>query len=230
MDAEGRRNALHTIWPLFGLRVRTPVLELRYATDEDLAEMAEVAAAGVHDPATMPFNNAWTDVAPPRLQINVLLHSWQARGSWSTTSWHLPLAVVVDDAVAGVQAATAKDFPTVREVVTGSWLGESYQGRKLGTEMRHAILHLAFEGLGATQACSGAFDDNASSLGVSRKLGYEPDGRRQVVRRGAAAWQTALRLSRERWDAQRRDDIEIVGLEPCLDLFGLDRADVERRT
>ena len=230
MDAEGRRNALHTIWPLFGLRVRTPMLELRYPTDEDLAEIAEVAAAGVHDPATMPFTTAWTDMPPPRQQVNSLLHHWLSRGSWSADSWHLPLVVVVDGALAGMQAATAKDFPTLREVVTGSWLGRSYHGRKLGTEMRHAILHLAFEGLGATQACSGAFDDNAASLGVSRKIGYEIDGRRQVVRRGEAAWQTALRLGRERWEPQRRDDIEIVGLESCLGLFGLDQQDNERRT
>jgi hypothetical protein len=102
MDAEDRRNALHTIWPLFGLRVRTPVLELRYPTDDDAAEMAEVAAAGVHDPSTMPFTVPWTDVAPPRQQVNSLLHHWQARGSWSATDWHLLLVVDVDGAVAGV--------------------------------------------------------------------------------------------------------------------------------
>ena len=28
-----------------------------------------------------------------------------------------------------------------------------------------------------------------------------------------------FRLSREAWERRRREDIEILGLEPCLDLF-----------
>ncbi len=42
--------------------------------------------------------------------------------------------------------------------------------------MRAAVLHLAFAGLGAQHAVSGAHDHNTASLTVSRKLGYRDDG------------------------------------------------------
>jgi hypothetical protein len=38
-------------WPLFGLVLRTPRLELRLPGLDRLAELADPAAAGVHDPA-----------------------------------------------------------------------------------------------------------------------------------------------------------------------------------
>ena len=41
--------------------------------------------------------------------------------------------------------------------------------------MRAAVLHLAFDGLGARRAVSDAFEDNPGWLGVSRKLGYRDD-------------------------------------------------------
>jgi hypothetical protein len=49
------------ISPLFGLRLRTPRLELRLPTDDELVELRELAHAGVHPPDEMPFAVAWTD-------------------------------------------------------------------------------------------------------------------------------------------------------------------------
>ena len=82
----------------------------------------------------------------------------------------------------------------LREVSTGSWLGQRYQGQGLGTEMRAAVLHLAFTGLGAEFATSNTFTDNAASLGVSRKLGYLPDGIQRQVIRGRPVVLQLLRL------------------------------------
>jgi len=208
-------------WPLFGLRVTTPRLELRYPDDGDCDAVAEVAARGVHDPAFMPFQVPWTDVAPPRLQRETLQHLWGTRAAWTPERWAMPMAVVVDGTIVGVQAVDATDFPALRAVSTGSWLGAPYQGKGIGTEMRGAILHLAFAGLGAQHAHSAAFDDNPASLAVTRKLGYEQDGTRRAVRRGEAASQTTFHMSRQRWEQIRRDDIAIAGLEPCFELFGL---------
>jgi hypothetical protein len=56
---------------------------------------------------------------------------------------------------------------------------------------------------------------------VSRALGYEQDGSRLALRRGAPSTLIGLRLTRERWLERRRDDIEIIGLEPCRELFGI---------
>ncbi|MBV8081300.1 MAG: GNAT family N-acetyltransferase, partial [Actinobacteria bacterium] len=49
--------------PLFGLRITTPRLELRFPTLDELVELANVARAGVHPPDTMPFRVAWTDAS-----------------------------------------------------------------------------------------------------------------------------------------------------------------------
>lgn len=55
---------LTDVWPLFGLVLRTPRLELRSPSPEQLAALAELADDGVHDPATMPFLVPWTDLPP----------------------------------------------------------------------------------------------------------------------------------------------------------------------
>ncbi len=87
--------------------------------------------------------------------------------------------------------------------------------------MRAAVLHLAFEGLGAQHAVSGAFENNAASLGVSRKLGYRDDGIERHIVRGDPAVARRLRLTRADWQAARSIPVEIHGLPPCLPFFGL---------
>jgi RimJ/RimL family protein N-acetyltransferase len=91
--------------------------------------------------------------------------------------------------------------------------------------MRAAILHLAFAGLGAQRAISAAFEHNAASLAVSRALGYVENGDDIGAPRGKPMRQIRLLLTREAWENNRRRDIQIHGLEPCLRMFGLDRKD-----
>jgi RimJ/RimL family protein N-acetyltransferase len=209
----------HPYWPLFDLRVRTPRVELRVIDDELAVELAGVLAGGVHDPATMPFTIPFTDQPSPRLERSALQHWWRARWEWSREKWDLSLAVICDGQAVGTQGLHAETFPTLRSVNTGSWLGQDHQGKGIGKEMRAAVLHLAFEGLGAVVAYSGAYEDNAASLAVSHALGYEENGDVIAVRREASGRLINLKLPRERW--QRRDDIAIEGLEPCLEMFGL---------
>jgi RimJ/RimL family protein N-acetyltransferase len=116
---------------------------------------------------------------------------------------------------------TGKRFSALRTVETGSWLGRAHQGQGLGKEMRAAILHLAFDALGAAEAYSGAFEDNAASLGTSRALGYADNGRHWELQRGRPAVMVDLRLDRATWLAGRRDDIEVEGLAGCLEMFGV---------
>src|SRR5205807_7207180 len=70
-DRDNQR-VIHTIWPLFALRIRTPRLEIRLPTEDDCAALATVAAAGIHDPAEMPFAVPWTDVSSPELERRAL--------------------------------------------------------------------------------------------------------------------------------------------------------------
>ena len=122
-------------------------------------------------------------------------------------------------ALVGVQDVEAEHFRSVRSVETGSWLGRMHQGLGLGREMREAVLHLAFAGLGAEEALSGAFEDNAASLATSRAIGYDENGEARGRRRDGSGRTIRFRLGRDAWQRGRRADIEIVGLEGCLDMF-----------
>lgn len=86
-------DALTAWWPLFGLRVVTPRLELRPVADNELADLAELLGRGVHDPAVMPFNLPWTDTPEPALQREALQWIWRGRAAWSIDAWSLSFAV-----------------------------------------------------------------------------------------------------------------------------------------
>lgn len=210
----------HPYWPLYDLRVTTPRVELRLPTDDDLYDLVALADAGVHDPATMPFSVPWTDVDPPRRHRESLQWWWSQRANWRPEDWSFTGAVFVDGAPVGVQDLSATGFATRRVVTSGSWLGRAHQGKGLGKEMRAAILHLAFAGLGAQEAHTQAFADNAPSLGVTRGLGYEENGHEVVVRRGRPTHSIRFCLDKAAWEARRRSDIVIDGLEGCREMFG----------
>ena len=213
-------------WPLFGLRVRTPRLELRYPNDDDISEIAQRSVTdGIHDPAWMPFGIEWTDVAAPLQQRLSMQFHWGLRANWKPDQWHCNLVVSSGGRIVGTQSAEATDFARLGEVTTGSFLVRTAQRQGLGTEMRAAILHLVFEGLGAEFALTAAWADNHPSLGVTRRLGYEATGAKRMLSRGTPREMLTFRLSRAAWEPNRRDDIVIEGLGPCLDMFGAARTD-----
>jgi RimJ/RimL family protein N-acetyltransferase len=204
-------------WPLFDLRITTPRLELRYVDDEIGARLMDLAATvGVHAPDFMPFTIPWTRFEPPFLQQQGMQHYWRLRAETSPAAWSLPMAALVDGEAVGVQNLMAKDFTRARSVETGSWLALPYQGKGIGKEMRTAVLHLAFDALGARCATTAAFHDNPSSLGVTRALGYRENGWALVEREGVYDQQLRFVMERDDWATRRRDDITVSGLEPCL--------------
>jgi RimJ/RimL family protein N-acetyltransferase len=208
-------------WPLYDLRIQTPRLELRLPDLEMLDELSELAARGVHDRERMPFKNAWTDKPSPELERSVVQYSLLQVASWSPERWTYNPVVCHQGRVIGTQDMRGQSFAVSRSFSTGSWLGREYQGRGFGREMRAAILHLGFAGLGAEEALTSAFSDNPASLGVSRSLGYEPNGSCLVERRRRPAEHLSYRLSRERWLTTHDLEVRLEGLEPCLELFGL---------
>ncbi len=209
----------HPYWPIVDLVVRTPRLELRMPDEDELVALARLAGEGIHDPGWQPMMG-WTDQPSPQLERGVLYWHWGRRGDWRPESWNYNPVVLVDGQVAGTQGMSANDFATLGVVATGSWLGRRFQGKGIGKEMRAAILHLAFAGLGAIQAESGYWHDNEPSRRVSDALGYESNGERWLTRRESRDRQIEVRLRREVWNSHRRDDIEILDLDPCLELFG----------
>jgi RimJ/RimL family protein N-acetyltransferase len=214
------RAALARLWPLFGLSVRTPRVELRYPSDTDLLALAGLSG-DIHDADFLPFSGTWSLLPDGERERTVLQYHWGRRGDWSPMMWRLGLVAVVGGEVVGMQATHGDDFAITRTVTTGSWLGRAHQGQGVGSEMRAAVLHLAFAGLGAERAETDAVEDNGPSLGVTTKLGYRPNGDQIDATNGKRTRLLRFVLDRPDWEAIRRDDIEVVGLDACLPLFGL---------
>ena len=164
------------VWPLFGLRLTTPRLELRVIRDDDLPGLVDAAVAGIHDADRMPFSVRWTDSPPAQLAQEFAAFHWSRRASLRPQQWEISLAVLLNGRPIGVQDFGASEFAITRTVSSGSWLTRAEQGKGLGTEMRVALLSLAFDHLGAEWAESGAALWNTSSLSVSAKLGYRENG------------------------------------------------------
>lgn len=209
-------------FPLFDLRITTPRLELRLPSDDELVGQLAAVAQGVHKLAEVPFHTDWVSRPSPEREREYLKHHWSQRANWQPHDWNLLLGCFVDDEPVGSQSIAGANFSTLRRFNTGSWLSQPHQGKGLGTEMRAAVLELGFVGLEASLATSGARLENAASLGVSRKLGYRDNGQVPVMMGDQPTTEQLLALTREDWLAHRPDiDIDITGLEPCLDMFGL---------
>ena len=206
-------------WPLRHLVLRTPRLTLRPDDDEGVLELAALALRGVHPAEEMPFGYPWTDQAPDELVRGVLQHHWSKRSQLSSSDWTVNFLVRHEGQVIGEQSLSATEFSITQEISTGSWLGMAYQGLGFGTEMRTAVLLLAFDYLGATAARSGAYADNPASLRVSAKLGYHRDGTETYPRRGAAVIKIRLMVEaagfiRPEWV------LGVDGLEGCRAMLG----------
>jgi RimJ/RimL family protein N-acetyltransferase len=209
-------------YPLLNLRVRTPRLVLAGATDELLERLIPVVRAGVVGAGPLPFDDPMSLYQDsPEREWRWLRAIWAGRARVDRSWWRLYFVVMVNGEPAGVQDLTGVQFAALGTVSTFSWLGPEYRGRGVGTEMRAAVLHLAFAGLAAREAASEAFADNQASNRVSEALGYEPDGTSWATRRGDAAPLKRWKLTRERWETTRRTDIELVGVQECLPVLGV---------
>ena len=88
--------------------------------------------------------------------------------------------------------------------------------------MRAAVLALAFGALGARAAISSAVVDNASSLGVSRSLGYRETHVSVLEHSGKTL--RHVRLERDDWQASDvADSVVVEGADRAtLALFGVE--------
>jgi RimJ/RimL family protein N-acetyltransferase len=225
-DAAARLAGYHPgvahTYPPLNVEVRTPRLTLAGASDELLERLVPLVRAGVADAEPWPFDDPISFYADsPEREWQWLRGIWAGRGRVSPDSWRLYFAVLVDGEAVGMQDLTGRNFTRFGTVSSFSWLAPGRRGQGLGKEMRAAILHLAFAGLGAREAGSGAFVDNEASNRVSRGLGYEPNGTDWDTRRGEPARIQRWQLTRDGWERVRRDDIELTGVEECLPVLGI---------
>jgi RimJ/RimL family protein N-acetyltransferase len=205
--------------PLYDLHLRTPRLELRLPKDDELVDLYRVAEAGIHPPEEMPFFVPWTDDLS---EESFLAFHRGAHDQWSPDAWSCNFGTFLGGRIIGTQGIDGKNFPSERVVDTGSWLGQELQGRGYGFEQRAAVLELAFTGLGARAATSGALVHNIASQRISEKLGYRQTGTREVAPRGEPVPHLDYRIERDEWRCPIQ--VEIEGLEPALPLFGITRS------
>lgn len=205
---------------LYGLRLHTPRLELRLGSREELLELGRLAERGVHPPDEMPFSVAWTDgIGTSGFLDGFVEFHEQSLASWSPEKWTLNLLVWAHGTLVGTQGIGGDMFAERRAVATGSWLGQEHQRRGIGTEMRAAVLELAFRGLGADLATSGWLEGNDASRRVSEKLGYREIGARTENPRGRSVVAHDVVIERAAWRTPVA--VQLEGLEPCLPLFGV---------
>jgi RimJ/RimL family protein N-acetyltransferase len=212
----------HPCWPLFDLRLRIADLELRPMTEADLTQLAaELPDDLEQDPAATTY-----DGVEPRVRRGIVVHQsyWKYYGSWRPEAWRLNFVVHNGGRLIGVQELEGNDFLTLRTVDTSSYLVADARGRGLGKRMRAAVLALAFGPLAAEAAITSAWHDNHASLGVSRSLGYRPNGESRMEREGGRGVDVLIHLllKRDAWLAgDLGDGVEIEGFDPCRALFGL---------
>lgn len=210
-------------YPPLNVQVHTPRLSLLGATDELLERLVPAVRKGVATAPPWPFDDPISLYKDsPDREWAWLRGVWAGRARVTDSFWRLYFVVVAGGEPAGMQDLVGRDFSAFGTVTTFSWLSPEARGRGLGREMRQAVLHLAFEGLGARQANSDAFVDNHASNRISQAVGYEPNGFDWATRRGEAAELNRWRLTREQWSRRRRDDIELAGVAACLPVLGID--------
>ena len=189
-------------YPLLDVRVSTPTLELRGATDELLDQLADVVRAGKTHADPAPYDDPISFYEPdPDLRVAKWLRAiWRGRGKVEADAWRLYLVVVVvvDGQPVGMQNLYGVSFSTFGTVTTFSWLSADHRGRGLGH----------------------------GSNAISRDLGYEPNGSDWATRQGEPALLNRWRLTRGNWEQRRRDNFRLHNIEACrtsLPLSGRDQ-------
>ena len=213
--------AMTEFWPLFDMEISTPRLLLRHLREADLVTLAATLPTDVGIDPSLPRQALGTEARTRG--ATVYQGYWRSLGAWTVDSWCVRFGVWHGETLIGSQTLEGDDFLAKRVVDSASFLSPEWRGRGLGTEMRRAVLALAFGELGAEWAVSSAWSDNAASLGVSRALGYEPNGETRHVDEGRTGILSHVRLTRETWGARNGGNrVTVTGFGPCWGMFGLE--------
>ena len=195
-------------WPLFDLRLRFGNLLLRPVTESDLPMLT----------ANLPDDVDLDPSLPAERPVALFQGYWRAQSRWSHQDWALSFLVEDRAQFVGVQVLEGSDFGRLRTVDSASWLIPSARGQGIGKAMRSAVLDFAFGTLLALSAVTAAWRDNVASLGVSRALGYKPNGEYWHRRGDQADVMVHLRLARSDWIPL---GVTVEGFDLCRDMFGL---------
>jgi RimJ/RimL family protein N-acetyltransferase len=148
---------MHHTYPLLNVQVRTPRLTLVGATDDLLERLVPIIRDGILDPGQMPFDDPMSLYEDsPQREWKWLRGIWAGRARADPQWWRFYFVIMADGSPVGMQDLIGTNFAALGTVATFSWLRPSFRQRGFGTEMRSAILHLAFAGLAAREAVPAA--------------------------------------------------------------------------
>lgn len=196
----GRQDGVVSIADaLRDLRIVTSRLQLRLADSSEWQTYAAAIAGRVVPPESTHFVGAWAQLVSPRFEQEFVAARDRTLSTCTRDRWGIELGAFAGTQLVGQASLYARDWPVSREVITASGVHPDRRARGLGTEMRAAVLLLAFDVLGANVAWSGASVDNVASNRISEKLGYELVGH-ETKRTGAGdVLFTRLRLAADAW-------------------------------
>lgn len=215
-------------WPPFGLRISCGPLVLRVLRDEDIADLTELICAGLRPDGLVPFNSNFDETPEPTRTREQFQHYWRRRTVVAPDEWALSFAVIREGEVIGVQDILTKDYPLLRTGQSGSWLGGAQQGGGMGTLMRQSLAAFMFDHLGAHRLTSAAFEDNAGSRAVSRKVGYRENGSHMARRADdTAALMIDYLLTPEDF-VRPPHDVTVEGAEAFASFVGLTTENTRR--
>jgi RimJ/RimL family protein N-acetyltransferase len=213
-------------WPPYGLALHCGDLELATVTDEHAVALGPIVSGLLNGDEWrfMPHLAGVVAESGDATARNVLREVWRQRASLAVDDWHLPLAVIRNGQVLGMQALESELYLARRDVRTESYLDTGVRRDGVGTRMRAMVVEFAFTYLGALTMSSGYALGNDGSRRVSEKLGYLADGTYIDAHAGVRHVGHRLRLRRERWAAFRPgwlDDLEVTGATALLEMVGI---------
>jgi RimJ/RimL family protein N-acetyltransferase len=200
--------------PFPNLRLVCGDVTLKVPTYEDSLILAQTCYDGLFSPDEPSTLGLWYELDDPSARASAVLRHHKT--SWAlspTLPLCLPFAVVVDDAVVGVQMMEDQNenFALEGELSTGSWLKPSLRGHGVGTSSRLAVASFAFEGLGMKVLTSKTLDFNTSSRKVSEKCGYRQTGWQVNHSQNESHTLVTYQLNRQEWQTLAHPEVSLSG-------------------
>jgi ribosomal-protein-serine acetyltransferase len=160
--------------------LQTPRLTLEPTGPEHAAALYELSV--VSAPELEPFMAWMEDISPAATKA---FTTEAARGWDQATGWSF--TIVCEGKVAGT-VGLEKYMPLWASAEIGYWMDSRLAGRGLMTEAASAVVAFGFEEVGLHRISLQAAPENAGSLAVARKLGFEREGLLRDASRGVAEY------------------------------------------
>ena len=187
--------------------------------DEDIVELFEAARAGIHPAGRDAVRHSLDGLDPGAGRARALSSPSTGRRAASSRAedWSLPFAVVADGPHRrhpGARGRGLRRQPQRVQRLVADGVGPG--PRASASRCAPPCCTSPSPGSARSRRRHRPGIDNHASQRVSLRLGYEHEGQQLLARRGEPTPHLRYRLTREAWQRNHFDGIEIHNLEPCL--------------